>query len=187
MSEQRGNMPAMPHRFEHVLDAEIIIHQAFCANANNMKWLLNLFKSEPPPPPIQHPLIGELVGSRSLNGKVCSWETAKLVDTAIGPLKVSFSAGIDGPTDEQLRRWHEIRGNLIQFRIDADPFIEGWLSDLETDLAVELVKATEIRIWDDPEVMPDWSIHFYLSSHCWAFTVTFEGDKAAHSDFDRDA
>lgn len=152
-----------------------------------MKWLRNLFKLEPPPPPIQHPLIGELVGSRALNGKVCSWEAANLVDTAIGPLKLRFSAGIDGPTEEQFRRWQEIKDNLPQFRKDADPFIEGWLSDLEPTLAVELVKATEISIGDNPEMMPDWSMRLYLSSRFWALTVDFEDNTATYTDFDRDA
>jgi hypothetical protein len=164
-----------------------MIHQAFCANTKGMKWLLNLFKSEPPLPPIQHPIIGELFGFRSPNGNVCSWEAAELIDTQLGPLKLSFSAGIDGPNAEQIRRWQEIEQNLVQFRKEADPFIERWLSNREPSLAVEFVKATEIWIGNDPEGIPDWSMHFYLPSRCLAFTVTFEGSNAAHTDFDRDA
>jgi hypothetical protein len=77
-----------------------------------MRWLTNLFKPKPPPPPIEHHSLGQLIGSRALNGQVCRRETVEPVATSIGQLKVEFEAGSDGPEEPQLFLWLRISGDL---------------------------------------------------------------------------
>ncbi len=153
-----------------------------------MKWLTNLFKPKsPPPPPIEHPIFGKLIGSRALNGQVCSWETAGPIDTPIGPLKVDFQANEDGPTEQQIKLWQEVLGNLVRLRTEAYPFLEGWLETLDPSLRPEDIDPTKIAFWDEPHDLPDWSMEFYYPSRFWRFQVTFENGKAEHTDFDREA
>ncbi len=152
-----------------------------------MKWLANLFKASPPPEPIEHLLFGTLIGSHSLNGQICSWETANPIDTPIGALALEFQAGAEGPTPRQVNLWLEIVDNLKQLREDAFPFLKGWLEELNPNLAPKDIEPSAILIWDYPETLPNWSLQFYLPSRYWRFTVTYENGKAAHTDFDRES
>jgi hypothetical protein len=122
-----------------------------------------------------------------MRGQVCSWESAKTIDTPIGPLKVKFEAGADGPTSHQIKLWQKIVGNLSELKLEAYPFVAGWLGGLDPSLTPDDVEPSAILLWDDPIAMPNWSLQFYLPSRFWRFTVTFEEGRAAHTDFDRDA
>ena len=151
-----------------------------------MSFFSRLFKANPPPPaPILHDGLGELIGSRALNGDVCSWETALPVDTPIGALKVSIEGGHDGPTQQHFELWEAIAENLAQLRVEANPFLEGWLDQIEPETSAESLSPARIYVWEETESEPEWSLIFLHAAKLWEFTVTFVGMNADHTDFDR--
>ena len=130
-------------------------------------------------------MLGELQGSRALNGNVCSWQTASLVDTPIGPLIVDFQAGSDGPTEKQFELWNFIVGNLEKLRTETYPFLAGWLEQLDPTMAPEDLGPKMIYVWDAEGSDSEWSMVFEHPPKLWEFTVTFERESAEHTDFDR--
>ncbi len=96
------------------------------------------------------------------------------VETAIGPVTVSFDAGENGPTHDQVAHWQSVIADFSRYRTQAQPLLLARMREFGHESQLHELTPAGLGFYDDPSVDVDWDVSFDLPAKSMLYTVSFK-------------
>ena len=148
-----------------------------------MRWLFNLFKSDPQAPELVHPIFG-IMSSFSSHDGTTVWQSENDFETSIGHIGITIDGTDEGPSKELVLAWERVILEFDAWKAKAQPKLQETLTEFGHEEKFNQLKFAGFGFYTEGKEQVDWDMSFELESEFMLYTVCFKDGQATkvHAD-----